>query len=387
MNSFKVLDSHIRYVIGVAAVLCAVILLSVIPAIAGAAQLSQRSVALSSSSAGASNVSYKIDFTSVGAADAFVVNFCSNSPLIGSECDAPAGFSVAGATTSTPDYTVADGATATEVVVVSDVSAAEAVSVTLGGINNPTAAGPLYARIVTYDTEANATAYTAEDLGDGAIDEGGAAISIKNTIGVSAAVMETLTFCVSGADIAPNCSGANGALPVLKLGEDFGGVLALQPGVVSEGSIHTQISTNALNGAVISLKSNATDCGGMLRAGSPTSCDILPAQVAGISTTANEARFGVRLAAATDASGGSANANGVLQPASGSSYNTSNFFLNYISGNATGITSPFGDPFLDTDSAPVNNKNMELTFGATVANNTPAGTYSVDLGLIATGKF
>jgi hypothetical protein len=30
---------------------------------------------------------------------------------------------------------------------------------------------------------------------------------------------------------------------------------------------------------------------------------------------------------------------------------------------------------------------MKITFGASIANDTPAGKYSADLSLIATGKF
>ncbi len=80
---------------------------------------------------------------------------------------------------------------------------------------------------------------------------------------------------------------------------------------------------------------------------------------------------------------------GTYQPVALSGYNNSTFALNFTSGAnpSTGVTSTFGDPFLDTAGAPANNKNMQLTFGATIADNTPAGAYSTDLSLIATGKF
>jgi len=199
-------------------------------------------------------------------------------------------------------------------------------------------------------------------------------------------VLETLTFCVAGAEIEADCTNIT-VDPVLELGETVGDTVALSPGVVSEGSIYTQISTNAAGGVVVRLKSNATDCGGLLRAGAVAgTCDISPALNTDITPANDEAKFGVKTATAT-ATTGVTNASGTLAPASGSFYNNTTYALNYINGDATGITSTFGDPFLDTNDEPANNQNMQLTFGATVNNNTPAGIYSADLSLIAVGKF
>lgn len=60
--------------------------------------------------------------------------------------------------------------------------------------------------------------------------------------------------------------------------------------------------------------------------------------------------------------------------------------MRYVDAN-DGVTSPFGDRFLETAEAPANNKNMALTFGVAASNNTPAGNYSADLSLIAVGTF
>jgi hypothetical protein len=60
--------------------------------------------------------------------------------------------------------------------------------------------------------------------------------------------------------------------------------------------------------------------------------------------------------------------------------------MNFVDGT-TGVTSTYGDSLLDTANLPVNNKNVQITFGASVSNLTPAGLYSADLSLIATGKF
>ena len=382
MNYLGVIGQRIFYAVAAFVTLAAFIS----PSIVAAAQVNERSVRLSSSSTSATNTTYEVSFTSVGAAGAFVLDFCSNSPLIGQDCTAPAGFNASSASSATPGFTDVTGATS-QVIVAGAIGAATPVTVAIDGITNPSTAGPLYARIVTYDTKLNAqNNYSATSVGAGAVDEGGVAISITPTIAVTGMVLETLTFCVSGVEIGANCTGTQS--PVLELGEAVGeGVVALQPGVISDGTIHTQISTNAASGAVIRLKSNATDCGGLLRAGAaPGTCDILPALNEDIDVLSNEAKFGVKTAAAVPTTGVS-NANGTLVPYSGSFYNNTTYALNYIDGNEQGITSTFGDPFLSTNGLPANNQNMALTFGATVSNNTPAGLYSADISLIAVGRF
>jgi len=367
----------------------ALLLAVVVPAIASAAQLTERSIALSNSSAAATDVTYKVNFKAVSAAGAFVVNFCSNTPVIGQPCTAPVGFDLVTPASVTSGFTTVSALTDNTLLVEGPITAGQNVSVDVSGIKNPTTAGPLYARIVTYTTPELAGDYLpgqTEAQRVGSVDDGGAAISITNSIGVAGAVLETMTFCISGAVIAKDCVGAGASAPVIQLGETVGDAIALIPTAISTGSIYTQISTNAVNGATISLKSSAASCGGLVRAGAPSSCDIKPTIADDL--VAGEARFGVKTTDSTDSAGvDPADAVGALVPASGSSYNKATFAFNYVGGNATGVTSTFGDAFLDTANAPANNKNMQLIFGASIANDTPAGLYSTNLSLIATGKF
>lgn len=360
-----------------------------------AATATNRSVTLSSSSVSAGNVQYNVKFkTGSVAAGAMVIYFCNNTPLKGLDCDQPADFSAENATAALPFTKVAS--TANRIELSGEFGANTEVSVALGGITNPSVPStdtPLYARIVTYATAGDATGTTATALGSNQVDDGSMTIAITPTIGVSGTVLETLTFCVSGgttADpaVSPIEDGCTGSLtaPTLVLGKKVGDVTSLQAGVRSEGKIYTQISTNAASGAVVRLKSSATNCGGLLRAGAPSACDIAPAQNTGIDPEENVAKFGVQTSTATDGTG----ANGDYRPyddgENGPYYSNEAYALRYVDANE-GVTSAFGDPFLDTNNAPANNKNMALTFGVTVANNTPAGTYSADLSLIAVGKF
>ena len=358
-----------------------------------AATATSRSVELSSSSLGATNVQYKLSFTTgTAAAGAAVIYFCNNSPLKGAACTAPTGFTAASATVSTPFSKV--GSTANRIEVSGTFGASEDIELELAGITNPTVASvtePLYVRVVTYASPGDATGTTATALGLNQVDDGSMAIAITPTIGVSGDVLETLTFCVSGGtqadkEVSPIGDGCTGTLtaPTLKLGTDAGGIVSLQPGTVSEGKIFTQISTNAAKGAIVRLKSSAVGCGGLLRAGAASACDIAPAQQTGI--VAGDAKFGVKTAASTDGAG----ARGLYQPygtlAANAYYSNDTFSMRYVDAN-DGVTSPFGDRFLETAEAPANNKNMALTFGVAASNNTPAGNYSADLSLIAVGTF
>ena len=396
MNSLRVFVD--RKTVSLVAVF-ALLLSLALPIFASAAQVTERSIALSSSSKAATAVEYEVNFTiptGDTGAGAVGIQFCNNTPLIGEDCDIPAGMSVAGATVvsgadsvSVPTVTDSMGPA---VVVTGDTefTAAGAKTFKLGGITNPSSAGALYARIITYDTAANATDdYDAtDDDGIGgigtigaaeAISTGSVALSITETIGVSGAVLESMLFCVADASITADCANASANAPVLELGEDVGaGVIALGT-TTSTGDLYTQISTNAAGGAIVSLKSGA-DCGGLKRVGA-TVCDIAPS-LNGIS--AGDAEFGVRAIAAADTG---SNPNGTFQIRSGSGYSDSAYYMDWVSGNASGVSSTYGDPFLDTDDAPANNKNMQLTFGAQINNSTPAGRYSADLSLIATGKF
>ena len=383
MTSLKTANRRVGSLFAVAALVLATITPGLVPAFASAAQLSERSVELSSSSKGTDDVNYNVKFNTAAYATtgAVVLEFCSDSPLIGAACGVPAGFSVAGGTATgfTPSALTTPRNNA-RVFAPTVALTAAAVTIPVLHVNNPDASGPLYVRISTFDTEANAQAYTTATAATatGAIDQGSAAVSITDSVGVSGAVLETMTFCVSGAEIlSTDCTGTTA--PTVKLGNVVGTSTVLDTQDVYEGSIYSQISTNAASGAVVNLKSSATGCGGLLRAGAPSECDIKPSTT---DITQGTAFFGIKVIGAT------ANPSGAFGIASGAIYDASTFKINFDEDDeATGVTSPYGDPVLDTNNAPANAKNAQLTFGASVANNTPAGLYSADFSLIATGKF
>ncbi len=183
MKSLRVFDGHLRY----AVLAVTLVLAAVAPAFASAAQLTTRSAALSSSSKAATGVSYMFTFTASATAGAAVVQFCSNSPLIGEFCTAPTGFTAAGATAGT-GVTAVSSATANTVKITKSITASSQ-SFTLEGITNPTSAGTIYARILTYADSTTAGTYdvqasTTNTLGS-PIDQGSVAIAITDSVALS----------------------------------------------------------------------------------------------------------------------------------------------------------------------------------------------------------
>ncbi len=384
MSSFRVFNRSVGRIISTVALVAAAVVPSFLPAMASADQVTGRSIALSSSSKGATNVTYDVKFTPVANAGAFAIDFCTQSPIYGDSCTGPSGLDTTGAASTQSGFTDVTHPATNRVVVAGTITGGVGVDVPITGINNPTNSGQYYARITTFTAKSDATGDTAE-AGVNSVDKGGVALSATDTIGVSGAVLEQMVFCVSKAAISAGCTGTS--LPTLQLGTLVGDVhvLSSDNNSPSTGDIYTQISTNAVGGAVVSLK-NDVACGGMKRLGAAV-CDIVPIASGGGANgfTQGQAGFGV-IANADTSSDTTQGATGTFQIKSGSIYSNTAYRMNYTGVN-TGVTSTYGDPILDTNGTQPNNRNMKLTFGAIAAQNTPAGNYSANLSLVATGTF
>ncbi len=188
---------------------------------------------------------------------------------------------------------------------------------------------------------------------------------------------------MSGSDLTGTDCVAGYTAPVLNLGEQVAtGVYALDATHLSTGDVYTKISTNAVGGAVVSLKSTAgvnpgpTPCAGLALNGTGA-CSIAAAGTTG-TFAAGDGKFGVKLTLPT--TNDNSDNKGVIDIETG--YDTSDYRF-----NGTGAISTYGDPLYNTSGGGVSNKNTKLTFGATSAPNTPAGKYSTSISLIATGTF
>jgi hypothetical protein len=334
------------------------------PGKASAAQVTTRSIQMSSSTQGAA-ATYKVQFTVATTAviQGVVVDFCDNSPLIGdATCTKPTGFSVgtptvanitglnpttgwtAGQLNTNRTLTLTNGSAGS-------VTAAAVVSFELTTAVNPTTDNhTFYARILTYTTSAGATSYVAGTEGS-YTDYGGIAMSTGKVISITARVMESLAFCVYKTACGDN--------PSLTLGH--GGNLVLDTTATDTDTANFSLSTNAQSGAVVRIKGNT------LTSGSNT--------IAAVGATAGpiaagSGKFGLYLSALGSMS--------VAAP-----YTTSSTTYAYDSASTSGT---YGDD-LATIATPINNSVTTITFGASAATTTAAGIYTAPQQLIATGTF
>src|ERR1700744_3273566 len=113
MDIVKTYARRARHYIAVFGSLLALVLATLVPGLASAAQLTERSIALSSSSPDVSGASYEVKFTpATSGALAFLIDFCSNSSLPDDACTAPAGLVVKSATSSSAGQTAVAATTA-----------------------------------------------------------------------------------------------------------------------------------------------------------------------------------------------------------------------------------------------------------------------------------
>lgn len=352
---------------------------------ASAAQVTARQITMSNTRSSATGVSYEVTFTPVSNAGVTVVEFCSSSPVITETCTAPAGFTAASATVDTGTVAPGFSGSTASVKVTSTMTAGTPKTFTLGNITNPnyvTSSGTgFYGRIITYTDATQSNGHTALGTYGTHVDDGGVALSTTNPIQVSATIRETMTFCVFKTAPTAACGGVSAGNVNLTLGQ--GSPAALDATATSTDTAFSQISTNASSGATVFMK-NSNTCGGMFRTGESNSsvCSIPPVATGTDAITAGTAKFGMRLSAASPVG----TAFGSITRAA--TYSTgSNYGMNWVSGNATGVSSTYGDEIYNSASAPVSNQNVQMTFAATASPNTPAGSYTASMNLIAVGRF
>ena len=362
----------------VAILIAALLVLSIfLPFVnAKAGMPTNRYIKLSSSRPSQTGVSYEISFKPATAhtLKSLVIEFCSDSPIIGITCTAPTGMNINAPGTITPT----SGLTTTWSTANSTanrlnlnkaagnaVTTASTITFTLNNVTNPNSVSALYGRIITYsnDTGANSqSTYTATSPGS-YVDAGGTANAIVNNYRVSATIQESLSLTVPGTDVI--------------IGHSAGAATVIDSSAVDTATVtFTNFSTNAVSGAVINLRGDTLYNGSNFLANQAT----LTAMTAGSSTN----QFGIRTA------NGSATIGAVTAVAKYASATNYAF-------DSTATKATYGDPIFNSAGAPVIGGTGTITYGATAAPNTPAGIYSTDysptLGnnfghqLIATGTF
>lgn len=372
------------YAVAAVAMAFAIGAVGLMPRFASAAQLGARSIELSDSSpsgnaaipsgvGSGTNVTYKVMFTTSASMQSAVIDFCGNTPLIeDTSCGVPTGMVTTGAAAA--GYTVTTPNAHQVKLSLASAAAAGAQTITLTGITNPTATGSLYARITTYADAAfgGGDPYVSDTNVGTYVDYGGVAMAIAQPIMITARVMESLSFCTSAAAVSLTPSFCTGETdPNITLGHGTNKIL--DSTAVDTAPVYSLLSTNAQSGATIRMHTN-TSCGGLSRDGG-TTCDIAPVGTLAAITN-GQAKFGVRTSDGTAVSGGTGTA--TLDPTYAS---TTDYAM-----DTAGVTGAYGDDMASTAGA-VNGVNVTYTFGASASNTTPAGIYTTNESLIATGTF
>lgn len=368
--------------------------------------LSQRKITMSDSTAQATDVTYEVSFnTATNGTDiqGVVVDFCSNSPIIGETCTAPAGFdtnesNLALNSTGVTGFSLDAATTANKIVLTrasgTGITANTNVVITLGtgaandGITNPDAANTtFYARILIFNTQAGATSYTSAVPGSEPplVDAGGIALSTAAQITVTSKVQEKLTFCVytSAANYA-DCTGVSGT--AVTLGDENGVLDTTGPYV--DKTTKYNIATNASVDAAIRIKGETLQTG---------SFDIEEIGATAASSNPGSEQFGFctytdagSADAATlipDAPYSNANCNTTTQTAglTGGTGGVGSAQFAFDNNNTDGTTSTYGDLFATKSAGDFSTGIIALM--GNIANTTEAGIYTTTLTFIATGTY
>lgn len=439
--------------LAIAANILALVAASLAPALlttntAQAAQLSRRSIRMSSSKVSQSNVTYFVTMrvTQATVIKGLVVEICQNSPLIGATCNTVNGVSST-PTTGTVTFTNAGStgdatfdvhanSTNTGRLILTDsdgVTGGDGFTPATGAdmtfsftATNPSgtsstsgAPGTFYARILTYaaadGVAANSTG--ADDYTSTApnthLDDGGVALSTARQLTVNARVQEQLEFCVAAldgtidtnAEAPANCAAFPNTTTV-----DIGVVDSTTPSVSPVSGTNggndkngaVMIRTNAVNGATVSYFAEQESSSGKLKVAGQT-CTDNSSTVDQCFNSAGATQVDFATGAAGERFGMTAGK--VLRPTSSTTTNLTRdtdydgngtaTATNCVAGTIdsascfawvdTGTNNP-AEP-LATSTTVLDYEMLVLNFAARAAATTPTGAYSVTSTYIATSLF
>ncbi len=328
--------------------------------ISQAAQITSRQMKISDSRPTAASTSVTYDFqgtTSTDTVKCLRMRICNESDITGS-CTKPTGLSTTGAAKGDAgDWNVWDqthwtGTFTTDGDVKYTYSTGEIggtnASFSTDSITNPTSAGVYYAWINTYSDEACSTA----------VDSGVTAFYIIAGVTVSATVAETLSVTISDSAIG---FGTLDSSEIRYATANEAGATS-EPG--DDAPTYIQVSTNAASGMGITIKD---DGDGSSTAGlyESSTTELIPA------------------VASSDVSVGSEEY-GVYGKGAGSGITIDEGFDNDTTNDLAISRIP---QTFATASGPLDAKNVDISAKASIAGDTPAGSYSDTLTLITTPTY
>jgi hypothetical protein len=383
-----------------------------------AGQVTSRKITLNNSSPSATPVTYAVSFNPTGTTNigGITVDFCANDPVVGdTSCTLPTNFTLGTAITTGGAPTGFSTSTGSWVTTSSQQCAAAAsnfqvfkftnataqtpsgsgtaITFSITSPTNPSSNGSFYARIVTFDTKANAdvnfcTSPTVRPASfTGQVDYGGIALSTTQNIAITAKVFETLSFCV----YQTSC----GTQAQLTLGDATTGALATSTAYTNINAKYT-LATNAQTGVSVQMFGQTLCRNAVLSfANCPTGASNQTISAIGtpaalVSTPGSE-QFGMCVNAVS----------GTTAQAPYDDTGTGNNCTTGITTNTYAGTSKFG--FIDTSAAngtnnasgstvlsssgPVTSASSQFAFAANIASTTEAGIYQSNLNMVATGTF
>ena len=380
--------------LGFGAAALAVSTAALVPAFAGTAsagQIQSRYIQMSNSTPGGGAI-YKAGFTVTNAATnigGIVIDFCSNTPIIGDACTAPNGMDVENEGYIFNEDFIGGGdgleedvsSTGNKLVMTRDTASAPtqaAISFEFGDsgdglVINPSDLGTFYARIYTYATSAAALAHNSA-APTGYTDAGGVALSTANQINLTAKVQETLSFCVY---TNANC-GLGGTAVTLG---DTNGVLRTSGSFVDKNTKY-DLATNATSGAVVRFKAPL-----------PTSGSNTLASIGNTGTAADAltstTQFGLCSYRSTgallaiDAVYGAGSCSSTTQTAGGGT--TGGEGTAQFAFDTAAAASTYGDTLATMAAGDTNTGT--IAYVGNVATTQPAGIYTNTFTFIATGTY
>jgi hypothetical protein len=266
------------------------------------AQFNSRFIKLDNNTASATtNYLVGFDIATSGAVGSLRVQFCADSPIIGTPCTPPVGFDVSGVAlgsqTGLTGFSV-DPSTTQNVLVLTRtpfVAIPARVRIELNNVVNQSSNGPCYARIETF---------TSTDATGADTDYGGVAFEINPGVSITTTVPPYLLFCTGISITGTDCNTATGDYI------DFG---ELSSASTRTGTSQFVLATNAMFGLNVSLE------GSTMTSGNNTIQALLANDVSRPGTS----QFGLNLRKNTDPSVGQ-NPAGPGAAVATSSYDTPN---------------------------------------------------------------
>ncbi len=326
---------------------------SLYASLAYGAQITARSLQLSSNMAGEYGVTYKVGFSiaTAGSIQSISIEFCGNSALVEDACVPPWGFDALATNlvsqSGVSGFIKSPSSTSNQIILTHapGIIGAGPVSFEFDNITNPTDSESYYAKISTH---------TSTDASDPAIDFGALAFTVNQSFDVSVEVPPYLLFCQGVTITDFDCSSATGDL--LNLGE-------LSDQISSVAQSQMLAATNAGGGYNISMG------GGTMTSGN----NVLPV-MAGTASAVGTSQFGINLRANTTPDiGEDPIGAGTGAPQSG--YNQANRFR-FLNGDV-----------LATASGVQDFKKYTISYLVNVAKDQSPGVYSTTLTYICLANF